>query len=507
MLPIRPGNFGAVFAVTGKLIVHRAPNTGSADSVAPVTLWDLKERKEEPLLDDALNILPTDDGKKLLVRARPNRFAMVNVAPRQRIETALRVDELEAPVDPRAEWKQIFTDAWRIERDYFYDPGMHGVDWNKVRTSYGKALEGAVTRWDVDFVLGEMIAELNASHTYKSGGDVEVAPTRPVGLLGVDWSLENGAYRVRRILRGAPWDQDVRSPLAEPGVNVQEGDYVLAVNGRALDPRQSPWAAFEGLAGRTVELTVNATPSRDGARTVLVVPMASEARLRNLAWIEENRQRVLMASGGKVGYVYVPSTGVDGQTELVRQFHGQRQMDGLVIDERFNSGGQIPDRFIELLNRPALAFWATRDGADWSWPPAGHFGPKAMLINGWSGSGGDAFPQYFKQSKIGPVIGQRTWGGLIGISGTPELVDGGSVTAPTFRMYDPQGNWFPEGHGVEPDIEVVDDPTAMAKGGDPQLERAVAEVMKQLREKGTGVPKRPVVEDRSGTGPKKGGRP
>ncbi len=496
VMPIRAGNFAFIDAVPGKLLFGRAPNTGSADSTVAVMSWDLKERREDPIIEDVNSFEVSADGKKALVSGRGNRYGVINVAARQRIEKPMRLDEMEALIDPRAEWKQMFADAWRFERDMFYDPKMHGVDWNAVRTSYSKVLEGAVTRWDVNFVLGEMIGELNSSHTYRSGGDLEAEPSRNVGMLGVDWALENGAYRIAKIIRAAPWDIDARSPLAQPGINVSEGDYVLEVNGVRLDPSRSPWAPFEGLAGRTVELLVNNKPTTEGARTVLVQTIGNEFRLRSLAWVEDNRKRVLAASGGRIGYVYVPNTGVDGQTELVRQFHGQRAMDALIIDERFNSGGQIPDRFIELLNRPPLAFWAVRDGADWQWPPAGHFGPKAMLINGWSGSGGDAFPYYFRSAKIGPVIGQRTWGGLIGISGAPPLIDGGSVTVPTFRMYSPQGEWFPEGHGVEPDIEVVDNPTEMARGKDPQLDRAVEVLMKELKDGKLPVAKRPPAQNR-----------
>ena len=228
--------------------------------------------------------------------------------------------------------------------------------------------------------------------------------------------------------------------------------------------------------------------------------MSDETRLRNLAWIESNRQAVDKASGGKIGYIYVPDTGVNGQNELVRQFYGQWNKEGLIIDERFNNGGQIPDRFIELLNRKPLAYWDVRDGQNWQWPPVAHFGSMAMLINGWSGSGGDAFPDFFRKAGLGPLIGTRTWGGLIGISGAPDLVDGGSVTAPTFRMYNPDGTWFKEGYGVDPDIEVKEDPTALAKGIDPQIQKAIEQVLKDIATKGPIRPKTPPMEDRSRNG-------
>ena len=308
--------------------------------------------------------------------------------------------------------------------------------------------------------------------------------------------MKNGKFQIAKIIKGAPWDAEVRSPLAMPGVDVKEGDYILSVNGRALDTSQEPYAAFEGLAGKTVALEINSHESADSARTVVVNLMRGETRLRHLAWIEGNRKRVEEATNGQVGYVYVRSTGIDGQNELVRQFMAQYRKPGMIIDERFNSGGQIPDRFIELLNRPALAFWAVRDGENWQWPPVAHFGPKAMLINGWSGSGGDAFPDYFRKAGLGPIIGSRTWGGLIGISGSPALIDGGSVTVPTFRMYDPDGEWFKEGYGVAPDIDVPEDPTQLAAGVDTQLERAIQEVMNSLK-KEPAIGKEPAAEIRS----------
>jgi tricorn protease len=402
---------------------------------------------------------------------------------------------MEAPVTPRAEWKQMFSDAYRLQRDYFYDATMHGVDWAAMRARYGKLLDDAVTRWDVDFVLGELIGELNASHTYNQGGEREVAPARNVGMLGVDWELAFDRYRIKRIVRGGPWDASVRSPLDEPGVNVKDGDYVLAVNGVAIDPTNDPYAAFQGLGNKTVLLTVNSKPEMAGARQVVVKTLTSEVDLRFLSWIEERRQTVDKATGGKVGYIYVQSTGVDAQNELVRQFMAQWRKEGLIIDERWNSGGQIPDRFIELLNRPMLAYWAVRDGQVWQWPPVAARGPMVMLINGWSGSGGDAFPNYFRDAGLGPLIGSRTWGGLIGISGVPPLVDGGVVTVPTFRMYDPKGEWFREGHGVEPDIAVPEDPAALAKGTDPQLQRAIKEVMDRVA-KAPKIPARPAPEKR-----------
>jgi len=435
------------------------------------------------------------DGKKILI-GKSNSYSIVDIGENQKLDKKMPVDQLEMTVEPKLEWRQIFTDVWRLERDFFYDANMHGVDWKKMKDQYGKLIDACVTRWDVNYVIGELIAELNASHTYRGGGDIEQANLKNTGYLGIDWEVSNNAYKIKRIVKGAPWDSEVRSPLLMPGLKVNEGNFILAVNGEELNISKAPWEAFAGLAEKTVELTINDKPTLEGARKIFVTTLSDETRLRNLEWIEANRKRVDEATKGKIGYIYVPSTGVDGQTELVRQFIAQHDKQGLIIDERFNDGGQIPDRFIELLNRKPLAFWAVRDGANWQWPPVANFGPKVMLINGWSGSGGDAFPDYFRKAGLGKLIGTRTWGGLIGITGAPTLIDGGNVTVPTFRMYDPDGKWFLEGHGIEPDIEIIDDPSKLANGIDPQLEKAIEEVMKELNNTGNTIPKQPAYEKR-----------
>jgi len=495
ILPPAAGNYANLAAVTGKVIYHRAPNSGSADKKKSVVYFDLDKREEKTIVDDADVFQVSADEKKILV-AKQNSFSVVDIAPDQKMDKKLPTNQLEMTVIPREEWKQIFTDVWRLQRDFFYDKNMHGVDWNAMKKQYGDLIDNAVTRSDVNFIIGELISELNASHTYRGGGDDETPLQRQVGYLGVDWELDNGAYKIRRIVNGAVWDTEVRSPLLASGIKVKEGNYVLAVNGISIDITKDPWSAFEGLADKTIELTINDKPSLDGAWNIIVKTMSDETRLRNLEWIESNRKRVDEATGGKIGYVYVPSTGTDGQDELVRQFTAQFSKEGLIIDERFNNGGQIPDRFVELLNRKPLAFWAVRDGKNWQWPPVANFGPKVMLINGWSGSGGDAFPDYFRKAGIGPLIGSRTWGGLIGITGAPALIDGGNITVPTFRMYDPDGKWFKEGHGVDPDIEVPEDPTTLSKGVDVQLEKAIEEVMRLHKLNPPVNPKQPPYEKR-----------
>ncbi len=486
----------------GKLVYVRGPARGM-DSKPSIKLFDVKdeEKKEKTVLEDVGQFVVSADGKKLLVR-KDQTMAIVDAAPDQKLDKPLGLSDMGGRVNPREEWRQMFVEAWRIQRDYFYDPNMHGVDWKKIREQYGRMIEDCASREDVDFVIGEMISEINVGHAYvRGGGDYEKESDVSVGLLGADFELVDGAYRIARIIEGGPWDHDARGPLSQPGVKVKVGDYVLGVNGAPIDATKDPWAAFQGLAGKTVVLTVSEKPTIDAdARQVVVETLKSEADLRYRDWVERNRKYVEEKSGGSMGYVYVPNTGVQGQNELFRQFYGQTDKAALIIDERWNGGGQIPTRFIELLNRPATNYWATRADRDWRWPPDAHQGPKCMLINGLAGSGGDCFPYYFRQSKIGKLIGMRTWGGLVGISGNPLLIDGGVTSAPTFAFYETDGTWGVEGHGVDPDIEVVDDPALMVDGGDPQLDAAIAHLTEEVRKNPYVAPKRPAYPNRSGMG-------
>ncbi len=496
LLSLSAGNYGKLAAVKGKIIYQKFPNTGSPDNAkSSLKYYDIDKREEKTILDEADNYIVSADREKILV-AKSGSYDIIDAGADQKFDKPLRISEMQMMVDPKQEWQQIFTDAWRIERDYFYDEAMHGVDWNKVKERYSKMLAGATTREEVDFILGEMIGELSSSHTYHGGGDIEEGKQENVGYLGVNWEADGDYYKIKKIIHGAAWDAEVHSSLDAPGITIKEGDYILAVNGVPLTTVQEPYTVFQNLANKTVELTYNSTASFTNAKTAIVQTMDNEYRLRNLAWIEDMRKKVDSETNGEAGYIYVPSTGTDGQSELIRQFSAQWDKKALVIDERFNDGGQIPDRFIEMLNRTPLAYWAIRDGKSWPWPPNANFGPKVMLINGWSGSGGDAFPDYFRKKGLGPLIGERTWGGLIGISGCPTLIDGGGITAPTFRMFNPDGTWFKEGHGVDPDIEVREDLGAMAKGTDPQLERAITEIKNLLKTKGYSPPAQPAYEHR-----------
>jgi tricorn protease len=493
ILPEEPGNYYNLSAADGKLLFVQQPNTGSGEHNQTLKFFDLDKRKSKTILSDVDGYQLAADAKHVLA-VKDNIWFIVAADEGQKLDKKLRTNEMQQWVNPREEWRQILVDAWRFERDFFYDPNMHGVDWNKVKEQYLKMLDGASTREELDFILGEMIGELSSSHTYHGGGVTQPTLHVPTGYLGINWVADGDYYKVGEIIRGAAWDAE-RSPLDLPGIPIKEGDYILAVNGTPLHTTTDPYEAFDNLSNKPVELTYNTTPSMTGAKTAVVQTMTSESELRHLAWIEQKRATVEKETGGAVGYIYVSSTGIDGQNELIRQFVAQLDKKALIIDERFNSGGQIPDRFIEMLNRKPLAFWATRDGIPAQSPPAGNFGPKVMLINGWSGSGGDAFPDYFRKAGLGPLIGTRTWGGLIGISGAPGLIDGGVITVPTFRMYNPDGTWFKEGHGVDPDIPVAEDLTAAAHGKDNQLERAIAEITELLK-KGFVPPNRPSPEVR-----------
>ncbi|HHH53728.1 MAG TPA: peptidase S41, partial [Bacteroidetes bacterium] len=496
ILPVKAGNLGQLTAVDGKLIFMRYPNRGERNGKATLNYYDFKSRKTKKIIEGVNGYDVTADGKSIMV-LKGRDAGIIKIAENQKLNKKVDFSNMNMNINPREEWHQIFREVWRLERDYFYDKNMHGVDWNKMYKVYSPLIDQCVTRYDVNFVIGQLLGEMNASHTYKGGGDQEYSPSKRIGCLGINWAKDGDLYKVAHIVKPASWETEVKSPLIQSGIEIEEGDYIFAVNGKNLSDFNNPYEAFLNLAGKTVELLYGKEKDISKSKTALVKTLSSETRLRNLEWIEKHRKRVEEATNGRVGYIYVPSTGLDGQRELARQFYGQWNKDALIIDERWNNGGQIPDRFIELLNRKPLNYVASRAGKLWQVPRKANFGPKVMLINGWSGSGGDAFPDYFKKTKLGELIGTRTWGGLIGISGAPRLIDGGYITVPTFRLMDPDGKWFREGYGVDPDIEVNEDPTLMAKGIDPQLETAIDVLNKKLKNIKSLHPKRPPREDRS----------
>jgi len=394
----------------------------------------------------------------------------------------LKTGELEVYVDPRAEWQQMYREAFRIERDFFYDPNYHGLDLDATARKYSPYLESLAHRADLNYLFQEMFGELTVGHLYVSGGDLPNPNRVAGGLLGCDYAIENGRYRFAKIYDGENWNPELRAPLTQPGVNVQEGEYLLAVNGRNLTANDNIYAFFENTAGKRVVIKVGPNPDGSESREVTVVPVPSESGLRNLAWVEGNRRKVESLSHGKLAYVWLPDTAGGGYTFFNRYYFSQLDKDGAVIDERFNSGGQAADYVVDYLRKPLNSYWALRDGEDYRQPFGTMPGPKVMIVNEYAGSGGDYLPYMFRRSQIGPLIGKRTWGGLVGIGGTPQLLDGGSITAPNFGFYTPEGKWEIENHGVAPDIEVEMDPAAWRAGHDPQLEKAVDVLLKELKE-------------------------
>ncbi|MEJ2701104.1 MAG: S41 family peptidase [Sedimentisphaerales bacterium] len=496
-LPVKRGRFGYM-AVNDKnhIIYLRRGDDNELQYFDP----NDDEHEEKTILKKVGFVQMTPDGKKLLVSSE-GKMAIIEAKPGQKIEDQVVTKPMNVVIEPRQEWRQIFTDAWRFMRDYFYDPHMHHVDWPAVRKQYEAMLVDCVSRRDVGYVIGEMISEINSSHTYYGGGDVDSGPHESVGYLGVDFDLDQGYYRIAKVYHGGIWDTDARSALYDLSEEEREQcKYLFKVNGVPVDASKAPWAAFEGLAGATVTLTVGATPDPEQATTVVVKLQGSEYNLRYRDWVESNRKHVEEKSGGKVGYIYVPDTGSRGQRELFRQFYGQMNRDALIIDERWNGGGNIADRYIELLNRPIYLHLFERYEHDWRVPTLSHQGPKCMLINGEAGSGGDIFPYLFRKAGLGKLIGMRTWGGVIGIAKNPPFIDGARITVPFITFYETNGTLAMEGHGVDPDIEVVDDPALMVDGGDPQLDAAVEYMLDQI-EKNPYVPaKRPTYPDRSGMG-------
>jgi tricorn protease len=407
----------------------------------------------------------------------------------------LKLDDWEVYIEPRPMWRQMWTETWRVEREFFYDPHYHGLDLSKVQRRYLPYVTGLASRDALTYLLQDALGELSVGHVFVRGGDRPEVRKVKVGLLGADYVLDRDRYRFARVYGGESWDPALRAPLTGPGVNVQAGEYLLAVNSRELHASDSVYAFFEGLAGKQVVLRVGRDPAGGDAREVTVVPVEDEEGLRQRAWIETNRRTVDQATGGRVAYVYVPDTGHGGFTSFNRYFFSQAGKEAVIIDERYNEGGRLADYIIDYLRRPILSRVTGRDGHDWSTPSGAIYGPKVMIVNEMAGSGGDALPWYFRKAGLGPLVGKRTWGGLVGIGGYPRLIDGGEVTAPRAAIYGLAGQWEVENHGVEPDIDVDLDPQLYRNGHDSQLERAIQAVLQQLKEHPTPVYVRPPYPD------------
>ena len=456
--------------------------------------FDLSKRKVDKWIDDVNDYSVSFDGAKILYR-KGEAWATASAddapapgGPPKPGLGPLKLAGWEVYVEPRTMWKQIYNETWRIERDFFYDPHYHGLDLDKVKKKYEPYLEGIASRGELTYLFQECLGEMTVGHMFVGGGETPEPKKVKGGLLGADYSLENGRYRIAKVYDGENWNPGLQAPLTQPGVNAKVGDYILAVNGRELHSQDNIYSFFEETAGKQVVLKIGANPDSSDkdndkdAREVTVVPVASEEGLRHLAWIEDNRRKVDQATGGRVAYVYVPNTAGGGFTSFNRYFFSQVGKEAVIIDERFNEGGQLADYIIDYLRRPIMSKVVTREGHDWSSPSEAIFGPKVMIINEMSGSGGDALPWYFRKAGLGPLVGKRTWGGLVGIGGYPELIDGGHVTAPRAAIYGLKGQWEVENVGVSPDYDVDLDPAAYRNGHDAQLDKAIEVVMQQLKE-------------------------
>ncbi len=453
--------------------------------------YDLDKRKEDTLLENVGSFVLSADNKKVLIRSGTNwsiAGAASKITPGSGRITA---DQIQVRVNPREEWEQIYNEAWRINRDYFYDPNMHGTDWPAMREKYRVFLPDCVTRAHLNTVIRWMCSEISVGHHRVGGGDSPSRPeTVPGGLLGADFEIHRGRYRFVKVYGGLNWNRTLRSPLTEPGVDVKAGEYLLAVRGVDLRPPENLYSRFENTAGKSIEITVGSNPNGRDSRTMKVVPITSEYALRNRDWVEGNLKKVDEATGGRVAYVYVPNTSTPGHTYFKRYFFPQTHKDAIIVDERFNGGGSVADYYIDLLRRPEICYWAMRYGADLKTPLSSIQGPKVMIIDETAGSGGDLLPWMWRKLGMGKLIGRRTWGGLVGTLGFPVLLDGGSVTAPNLAIWTEDG-FVVENVGVPPDIEVEQMPADVIAGRDPQLERAIEEILRELEANPPTRPTRP----------------
>ncbi len=464
---------------------------GRGDGRGSLHRYDLNKRKDETFLPDVNDFEVSADHKKLLYDSKGSWAITATSGKPDTAQGKLNIEGIEVRIEPRQEWNQIFLEAWRINRDYFYDPNMHGADWKAIREKYAAFLPYLATRSDLNRVIQWMCSELAVGHHRVSGGDfLRETKSVPGGLLGADYAIENDRYRFAKVYGGLNWNPELRSPLTEPGVDVKAGEYLLAVRGQELHPPTNLYSLFENTAGKIVEITVSLKLDGTGSRTVQVVPVADESALRNRDWVEGNLKKVEEATQGRVAYVYVPNTAIQGHDYFKRYFFPQADKEAIIIDERHNGGGQVADYYIDLLRRPFVSYWATRYGSDIKTPGASIQGPKVMIINETAGSGGDLLPWMFRKFKMGKLVGKRTWGGLVGILGFPELMDGGSITAPNLAIWTEEG-WVVENEGVPPDIEVDQTPAEVNAGHDPQLEKAIQVVMDELKKNPQPALKRP----------------
>lgn len=452
--------------------------------------YDFKERKESEVME-LDGYLLSADGKKMLYN-KGMTWGITDTGKKPEPgKGTLNVSAVEVKIDPVAEWKQIFDEAWRINRDYFYDPGMHGADWPAMKQKYAAFLPDVASRNDLNRLIMWMCSELSVGHHRVGGGDQRFNAERvDGGLLGADYEIANGHYRFKKIYGGLNWNPGLRSPLTEPGINAKPGEYLLAINGKKITADQNIYSFFEKTAGKIVELTIGPNPDATGSRVVKVEPVANESAIRNRDWIEGNLRKVTEATNGKVAYVYVPNTASQGYEYFKRYFYPQANRDAIIVDERFNGGGSIADYYIDILTRPYQSHWNMRYGMELKTPSASIQGPKVMIIDETAGSGGDMLPWMFHKFNVGTLVGKTTWGGLVGVLGFPELMDGGFVTAPNVAIWTKDG-FIVENVGVSPDVEVEMWPADVIKGKDPQLEKAIEIALEKLAKNPVEKPQRP----------------
>jgi tricorn protease len=458
----------------------------------------MNDEKTEKIMEHVMAASLSSDGKMAIYRSGSD-YGIIKTEPVQKAGAGkLDLKGLEMKIDPQKEWNQIYTDAWRIFRDYFYVNNIHGVDWKALREKYNALLPFVSHRADLDYILSELVAETNTGHTYVDWGDFERPKRIDNGLLGAELTSDDeaGRYRIIKIYKGENWNPSLRSPLTEQGVDVKEGDYLISINGKDITTDVNPYFFLENNSGKPVEIAVNSKASATDARTSLIRPVTSELELKTFDWVNERRAMVDKLSGGRIGYIYVPNTSTSGNRELFHGMYTYFDKEALIIDDRYNGGGFIPDRMADLLDRHTLVWWHRNGLTPFKSPAIASDGPKVMLINGYSSSGGDALPYFFKKLGLGQLIGTRTWGGLVGISGNASLVDGGNIAVPQFGIYDENG-WIIEGIGVYPDIEVVERPEQLAKGIDPCIEKAVEVLLKELNDKPVKKVSPPAPPDRS----------
>ncbi len=489
-LPVPAGNLAQLG--TGKedelyYLVMLPDNSGNGT----LHKYDLKSRKDAEIAEMDSYIISADGKKMLYSKAKVWTIIDAGIKPTT-VKAAVNIAAIEIKTDPIAEWKNIFEEAWRVNRDYFYDPGMHGLNWLAVKQKYAVFLPDLACRSDVNLLIQWMCSELAVGHhRISNAGDHLFNPLKVNGgLLGADYAVNSNRYQIKKIYGGLNWTPNLKSPLTEPGVNIKTGEYILAVNGNNLTAAEDIYRYFENTSGKTTEITISSTPDYKNSRVVKVVPVDNELSLRNRDWVEGNLKKVNEATNGQVAYVYVPNTADLGHEYFKRYFFPQANKKAIIVDERFNGGGQLADYYINLLQNPQQAYWNMRYGKDLKSPSASIQGPKVMLIDETAGSGGDMLPWMFRKFKVGVLIGKRTWGGLVGILGFPEFIDGGEVTAPNVAIWTKEG-FVVENTGVAPDIEVEQNPADVIKGNDPQLQKAIEVALKELEKNPPVVPVRP----------------